>query len=253
MSETPSPPLDGIAVEMDALSVTLGGIAVLDRVTARIPRRGCTAVVGPNGAGKTTLFLAMLGQVPVRGSIRFPAWSGRPRFGYVPQRLKLDSGLPVTAGELLRLDGKTAPLWLPPRRTEASRVERLLSLVGLAHCRNRRAGELSGGELQRLLLALALGRDPEILLLDEAASAADAGGRGDFWLLLDRARREANFTQVIISHDLPSVISHADHLICLNRRLTAEGSVADCEAGGSLAALFPGLALTGPDLGCGHA
>ncbi|MDR3077328.1 MAG: metal ABC transporter ATP-binding protein [Planctomycetota bacterium] len=228
------------------LTVILNGIAILDRVTAMIPEKGCTAVVGPNGAGKTTLFLALLGQIPHRGAIRFPAWPARPRFGYVPQRLELDPGLPITAGEFLRLSRGPLPLWLPSRRAERNRAENLLSLVGLEHCRDRRVGELSGGELQRLLVALALGRNPEILLLDEATSAADAGNREELWRLMDRLRREMGFVQIMISHDFPSVTAYADRLICLNHRVLAEGDAADFRANGGLASIFPGPASPAP-------
>ena len=85
-------------VTLENVTVVLDRNLILDRVTAVIPRGGCTAVVGPNGAGKTTLLLAMLGRVPYRGEIGFPGRETAPRFGYVPQRLNFDRELPLTAG-----------------------------------------------------------------------------------------------------------------------------------------------------------
>jgi zinc transport system ATP-binding protein len=115
-------------------------------------------------------------------------------------------------------------------------------MVNLSGCRDRRIGDLSGGELQRLLLALALGREPELLLLDEPISSVDAGSREDLIHLLARLRREFGFTQLMVSHDLLPSLAAADHLICLDRRTVAEGSPAGLAAGGALRSFFPGLA-----------
>ncbi|MDR1535162.1 MAG: metal ABC transporter ATP-binding protein [Planctomycetota bacterium] len=240
------PDIVNATVTFSNVTVVLDRNLILDRVTAVIPRGGCTAVVGPNGAGKTTLLLAMLGYVPHRGEIGFPGRRGAPRFGYVPQRLDFDRELPLTAGEFIRLGESRSPLWLRAGKGERARIERTLSLVNLEYCRDRRIGDLSGGELQRLLLAAALERKPEVLLLDEAVSATDPVNRNELIRLLERFRREMGFAQVMISHDLATVLALADHLICLDRKVLAAGTPEALDASGDLAAFFPGISLAEP-------
>ena len=233
------------AVTFTDVTVVLERNIILDRVAAAVPRGGCTVILGPNGAGKTTLLLTLLRQIPFHGDIGFPGRKAPPRIGYVPQRLNLEPGLPLTTRELVGLTRGAYPLWLGLSGKERSRADRLLDMVNLSECRDRRIVDLSGGELQRLLLALALGREPELLLLDEPISAVDAGSREELIHLLARLRREFGFTQLMVSHDLLPSIAAADHLICLNRRTVAEGSPSGLAASGALYSLFPGLR---PDL-----
>ncbi len=219
------------AVVFDGVSVTLNGIPILQQVRAQIPAGSCTAVVGPNGAGKTTLLMALLERIPFTGDIRFPHApdqpSRRPRIGYVPQRLAIDRGLPLTALEFLVIDRQRTPLWFGCRARHREPARHLLEAVGAAALAQRTLGNLSGGELQRVLLALALQRQPELLILDEPAAGVDLRGEKMLCELLDHLRARHGFTQLMVTHDLATVGAHAEHVICLNRRVTGEGTPQD--------------------------
>lgn len=204
-------------IELDGISVILNGVSILSDVTARIERGSVTAIIGPNGGGKTTLLHVILGLVPCRGSIRFPAFGRRPRFGYVPQRIELDRGSPITVRDFLVSGFERRPLWLWRRLTESESAREALSQTGVAHLLERCLGRLSGGELQRVLLAQALLGDPEILLLDEPSSAVDAAGLELFCELLERTHQKRNLTTLLVSHDLSIVTTHAQYVLALNR------------------------------------
>jgi zinc transport system ATP-binding protein len=228
------------AVHFEGLSVTLSGVSILEDVRASVPMGGCTAIVGPNGAGKTTLILALLGQIPYQGRILFRGCrtNRSPRIGYVPQRLSFDRGMPVTVAEFLAMDRQRTPLWLGIRKRIRDEVRDLLRKVDAVEIENRQLGALSGGELQRILLALALQREPELLVLDEPASGIDFKGERLFCELLESLRRSIGFTQLMVSHDLATVSYHATHVICLNRRVAAEGMPKEVLTPKNLEAVF---------------
>lgn len=227
------------AVTFDQVSVRRGGLSILETVSAVVPRGSCTVIVGPNGAGKTTLLLALLGEVPYRGSIRMEAAGpDGPRIGYVPQRIALDRGMPLTVTEFLALGQQLRPLWLGVRREVRRKARELLDLVRAGHLADRRLGALSGGETQRVLLALALQRDPELLVLDEPSAGVDFEGEHLFCDLLEELRARRGFTQLMVSHDLGMVAHHATRVICLKQRVVAEGRPAEVFTPEVLNALF---------------
>ena len=211
-------------VKFDSLSVSLGGVSILDSVTASVPLGSSTAIVGPNGAGKTTLLLALLGQIKYKGSIVFEKDNKLPRIGYVPQKLTFDRGLPLTVVEFMVMGIQKLPLWLGVRKQNRARAMNLLSLVNALDLSDRRLGALSGGELQRVLLALAIQQDPQLLVLDEPAAGVDYHGEHLFCELLEKLRKEHGYTQLMVSHDLGTVSHHASHVICMNKKVAAEGT-----------------------------
>jgi zinc transport system ATP-binding protein len=212
------------AVIFEDISVAFGPVAVLDHVSARVPKGGWTAVIGPNGAGKTTLLMALLGQIAYSGAIRFATSGKHPRIGYVPQRITVDRGMPITVTEFMMMGMQRMPLWLGKRRLLQEKALGLLSAVQADTLAARRLGALSGGEMQRVLLALALQNEPELLVLDEPAAGVDIQAEHLLCALLHSLQERHGFTQIMVSHDLGTVLHHATHVVAINRKLVAEGN-----------------------------
>ena len=215
-----SPPQIRPLVLIEDLSVRLGRRDILLGLEARVPAGGQTVIIGPNGGGKTTLIRALLGEIPLQSG-RFHFSPAAPRLGYVPQRFNFDRHLPLTVAEFLALGLTERPLWLGRSRRIKDLALARLDEVKAGALADRRLGDLSGGELQRVLLASALSLAPELLILDEPATGVDVYGEQLLCELLDSFK--GRFTILMVSHDLPTARAHADWVICLNRRVTAQG------------------------------
>lgn len=216
------------AIRIENLSVRIGSVNILEDVTASVPCGMCTAIVGPNGAGKTTLTRAILGELPYKGGIEFGSRTGQftrqpPRFGYVPQKLNFDRDMPLTVIEFLASGFVRRPVFFGISRKFRTECMEYLSSVECAQAADRALGALSGGELQRVLLAQALMQEPEILVLDEPEAGVDFKGEQLCCELLEKFRKERGFTQLMISHDLSMVAAHASHVICINKKVFAAG------------------------------
>lgn len=228
------------AVSFKNVTVERGGISILDNVTAAVPRGGCTAIIGPNGAGKTTMLLALLGEVAYKGFIHTACNinGSCSKIGYVPQRFAFDRGIPVTVAEFLAMGIQKKPLWFGIRNDLKNQSLEYLASVKSEHLAKRKLGALSGGEMQRVLLALALQQEPELLVLDEPASGVDFQGEYIFCELLDGLRKAKGFTQLMVSHDLATVTHHANHVICLNHKVAAQGPPQQALTNETLTAIF---------------
>lgn len=231
------------AVVFHDVSVGSNDVKILQNINAVIPHAGCTAIVGPNGAGKTTLVLALLNETDYTGRIEFCS-NRRPRIGYVPQHLAFDRGMPLTVLEFIAAFHQKLPLCFGIRKALKQKLHDLLGETGCLHLENRPLGALSGGELQRVMLAGALSQEPDLLILDEPASGIDFKGGEVCCELLERFRKEFGFTQLMVTHDLNTVMAHATHVICLNRVLIAEGEPHKVLSDKVLAKAF------GPHVGC---
>jgi len=209
-------------LEIEGLHVRRGGEALLEDVSLTVPRGAITVLVGPNGAGKSTLLAAVLGEIEFQGRVRLH-WRGDGRIGFVPQRFAVDRTLPLTATEFLALSRQRRPVCLGVAAVTRTRIARLLAAAELDGRGERALGQLSGGELQRLLVEHALDPVPELLLLDEPATGLDAAATARFEERLLRARRESGLSVLMVSHDLAQVRRLADHVVVLDRRVIRRG------------------------------
>ncbi len=246
-------------LEIRNLSVRAGGTEILSGINADIRCGEVTALVGPNGAGKTTLLLAILGLVPYTGEIRFcraaEHGEGAPRIGYVPQRLDFDRNTPMTVLDFFALSSQRYPVIFGHSARSRRSARESLTRVDADHLVSRPLGKLSGGELQRILLALALRDNPDILLLDEPVSGVDLSGEALFCDFLGKIHSETRFSLLLVSHDLSVVGRHADRVICLNRRIICQGATTAMLTPENLEAMYGSgahLVSHGPANGRGH-
>jgi zinc transport system ATP-binding protein len=212
--QRPAAPATASAALVSARGVTLsrGGRAILTAVDIDIAPGEIVTVIGPNGAGKTMLVRVLLGLEPIDGGTvrrREPLV-----IGYAPQRVDVDRAIPLTVGRFVALG-----------RASASRAEigRVLADVGAGTLIGRQLPELSGGELQRVVLARALIRSPDLLVLDEPARAVDYAGEAELYTLIGRLRSERGFGVLLVSHDLHVVMAQSDRVVCLNRHVCCSG------------------------------
>jgi zinc transport system ATP-binding protein len=211
------------AIVISDVSVLFEGLQepALDHVNCEIKAGEITALVGPNGSGKTTLLRAIAGLIPYSGIVMIagkPASSMHQTIGYVPQRFSFDISFPVTVGEFLSL-----ALWDRPQNQKKELMAHALFDVGASGYSSRLLSSLSGGQLQRVLLARALSRGPSLVLLDEPEAGVDKGGEQIFYELLTRLSKRGDLTVVVASHELDLVFAYAQHVLCINRSIFCSG------------------------------
>jgi zinc transport system ATP-binding protein len=209
------------------LSVRSGDTVILDSVDLSFACGEMTAVIGPNGAGKTTLLRAILDEVPHTGEVRFLSPDGettKPRFGYVPQGVSFDKDSPVSVLDCMAAALGSRPVWLGVKASKRRVIEEALAVVSAEMLLSRRIGELSGGELQRVLLAMAMAPVPNVLLLDEPVSAIDAAGMIRFYETACGLRNRYDLSVIIVSHDIVGIAAHADRMVLLSGKVLAQGT-----------------------------
>lgn len=218
-------------VTLDNVSVTLGGVRILQGVSAELTRGKIIALIGLNGSGKTTLLRAVLKEIPYQGSIRFHCGHDHHQpapqhVGYVPQKLRLEANLPLTVRDLLAVSLQRWPLFLGISAKMEQEFRDMLGQVGAPlGLLDRPMEKLSGGEQQRVLLSLALHPKPELLLLDEPAAGIDFKDQESFYHLITRINSERDVTILLVSHDLSIVHRHAHHVLCLqDGRIQCQGT-----------------------------
>ncbi|MCC6149812.1 MAG: metal ABC transporter ATP-binding protein [Planctomycetes bacterium] len=222
-------------LSLEGVSVEIGGRKLVENVSFTLGAGELVALIGPNGAGKTTLLRAILGELRFSGHIHLHG-----KIGYVPQRLAFDRSLPMTVLEFLALSVQRRPLALGVAARVRQSVGAMLERVGGASLLHKPLGGLSGGELQRVLLASALERKPALLLLDEPAAGVDIEGEAAFNELILREVREHQCAAILVSHDLSVVADMTDRVLCINRVLMCEGKADDLLTAETIARVFGG-------------
>jgi zinc transport system ATP-binding protein len=216
-----------IAVSFDHVSVKYDGVIALEDINFDIEEGDYVGIIGPNGGGKTTILKAILDLVqPFAGTVAVfgqPPQKMRQAIGYVPQVAQFERYFPIDVMDVV-LMGRLNKSGLFKRYSKLDREKAIESLgyVGLADQRRRQLGKLSGGQIQRVMVARALASDPQILLLDEPTASVDYQAEQNLYELLGKLNEE--MTIILVSHDIGVVSSHVKSLACLNRRLFHHGS-----------------------------
>lgn len=213
------------------LRVTFDGRTVLENISFTIERGKTIAILGPNGSGKSTLLRALLGLVPYQGKV---TWSANIKMAYVPQTISVDRSLPLTVAEFFALKKAPQKATVQVLR-DVGLVEQDADVHAMLH---RPLGLLSGGQLQRALIAWSIVDNPEVLLFDEPTSGIDIAGQQNIYSLLDTVKEKRGLTMLLISHDLHVVFAHADIVLCVNKTLTCQGIPSETLDSHALAALY---------------
>lgn len=212
------------------LTVIANKSKIIEGISFEVKRGDVLAIIGPNGAGKTTLFRALLNMIPYQGDV---AWKNGVRIGYVPQRMEIETDVPLTVLEFLRLRG-TANFSLEKAKEALQAVllpEKILE-AGL--------GEISVGQRQRVLIAWSLLGRPEVLLFDEPTADIDIRGQESIYQLLHHLQDKYDLTVILISHDLNIVYKYAELVLCLNKQKICFGPPQEVLSPGQMQKLYGG-------------
>lgn len=214
-------------LRVENLSVQIGSDQILKDVNLHVHCGEMVALIGPNGAGKSTFLKAVLGQREYQGVIAFSQpghRSKKPRIGYVPQSPAFDPGDPVSVADLFACCMSRRPAFLGLSKSMRELVLECLERVHGTDLIDKRVGTLSGGELQRVLLALALEPLPNILILDEPLSGVDIEGMENLMDMLDEIRREYDLSILMTTHDFSMLRRYADQVVLIDHTVRIQGS-----------------------------
>lgn len=221
---------DSCCLRVQDLAVTIGTEKILRDINLHVHCGELVALIGPNGAGKSTFLKAVLGQRDYDGVIAFSApgqRERRPRIGYVPQSPAFDPGDPVSVADLFACCMSKRPAFLGLSKAMRAKVLECLERVHGEELIDKRVGTLSGGELQRVLLALALEPLPNILILDEPLSGVDVEGMSALMDMLDEIRRTYDLSILMTTHDFSILDKYADQAVLIDRTVLKQGRPRD--------------------------
>ncbi len=233
-------------LEVEDLSVSFNGHLAVDNISLKVNEGDILGLIGPNGSGKTTLFRAILGLQPHSGKVRMFGYEGSklrtliPLIGYVPQRVSFEPNFPATVYDIVsmgiisnkkivkgdKLIQQCGCCWnmiYKNIENKDDKITEALKTVGLEHLRNRRIGQLSGGELRRVFIARCLVKDPLLLILDEPATSVDVESSNKFYQAIKKINEENKITIMWSSHDIEAVSKYATKVACINKKLFYHG------------------------------
>ena len=218
---------DSCCLRVQNLSVAIGGDTILQDVNLHIHCGQLVALIGPNGAGKSTFLKAILGQQEYIGTISLSVpgqRSQKPRIGYVPQSPNFAPSDPVSVADLFSCCLSRRPAFLGQSQADRELIRECLEMVHGEDLMDKRVGTLSGGELQRVLLALALEPMPNILILDEPLSGVDVEGMQSLMDMLDEIRKTCDLSILMITHDFSMLSRYADQVVLIDHGIKAMGA-----------------------------
>jgi len=209
---TPGPRRANALIGARGLSFKHNGRSILQAIDLDIHRGEIVTLIGPNGAGKTTLVRTLIGLLkPTEGEL----WRAADLvIGYAPQRFDLDKTIPMTVARFVAMGSATAT---------PGDIDQALKEVGASKLDDRQISELSGGELQRVILARALVRKPQLLVLDEPVRGVDYTGEAELYTLIGALRTQHDLGVLLVSHDLHVVMAQSDRVVCVNRHICCSG------------------------------
>lgn len=214
-------------IKIKHFGVAIGDVQILQDVNLHIHCGSLTAVIGKNGAGKTTLVRAILGEIPHEGTIEFKDIRNQSfsnlQIGYVPQHLNIGKNTPTSVYDLFASFISRKPVFLRKSRRVEEKILKQLARFNAEEVIDKAVCDLSGGQLQRVLLAIATTPTPNLLLLDEPVSGMDQNGMRLFYETIDDLKRHEDLAIILISHDLEYVNKYADHVVLLDRTIVREG------------------------------
>ena len=218
---------DSCCLKVQNVSVKIGGDKILKNVNLHVHCGQIVALIGPNGAGKSTFLKALLGEREFDGNIIFSVPGSRrtkARIGYVPQSPNFDPSDPVSVADLFTCCLSRRPAFLGPGKSDRELILECLERVHGEDLIDKRVGTLSGGELQRVLLALALEPMPNILILDEPLSGVDIEGQTGLMDMLDEIRRDFDLSILMTTHDFSMLPRYADRVVLIDHEIKCQGT-----------------------------
>lgn len=216
--------METYALSVTNLTVSLGyKEPVIDDISFNLKPHTLNVVIGPNGCGKTTLFKAILGLIPYIGKIEIMAGEGQHHLtetGYLPQRFSFEHSLPITAFETIKTALAASPF---NEEEKIKKINKVIAEVQAQNYAKQKIATLSGGQLQRILLARALVRNPKLLILDEPETGIDVEGEYKLYESLKQLVGEKRITVFLSTHEVEIVYNYASQVICLNKTLVCNG------------------------------
>jgi len=200
-------------LEVKDLNIEIAGSKIIENISFTVDKGDVLAIIGPNGAGKTMLLKALLGFISFEGNIN---WEEKIKIGYVPQRLEIETDIPLTVKEFFQLRG---------RNIKKEKISEILKFVQLdENILNSGFGQISIGQRQRILIAWAMLDNPDVLLFDEPTADIDIAGQKSIYKMLYEMQNKTKLTIILVSHDLNIVYRYAEKVLCLNKKQICIGT-----------------------------
>lgn len=232
-------------IQIKDIAVRDGNQTIIHDINLHIHCGKVTVIIGRNGAGKTTLIKSILGEIKHEGTLEFTDLKNQTmsdlRVGYVPQYLNMEKNTPMSVFDLFASYISNAPIFLRKNRRVYESIKEQLSIFHAQDYIDKRACDLSGGELQRVLLSIALTPVPNLLLLDEPVSGIDKNGMKLFYENIEMLKKNYDLAMIVVSHDFEFVRKYADHVILLDKTIIKEGTAEEVLSSTEFKSVFGGM------------
>lgn len=235
-------------IKIKNLGVTMGEQVIIEDINLHVHCGTLTAIIGKNGAGKSTLIKAILGDIPHTGEIEFKDTEDghmqKLRIGYVPQNLNIEKHTPVSVYDMIASYQSNFPVFFKKSKKLYREISDSLKMFEADTLIDKQVCNLSGGELQRVLLSMAVMDEPNLLLLDEPVSGIDQNGMELFYKNMDYLKENFDLAVILISHDLEYVKKYADHVVLLDGKILVQGTPKEVYASESFHKAFAEMEAT---------